>query len=66
MQVSDKVESRPRSLSGTKNAFYIGKKGYNLPTVTNFYVSKPLCTETNKIKSIKNIKKKTTIMAENI
>ena len=66
MQVPDKVESRPRSLSGIKNAFYIGKKRYNLPTVTNFYVSKPLCTETNKTKSIKNIKKKTTIIVKNI
>ena len=61
MQVSEKVESRPRSLSGKKNAFYAENKGtihQEARIVVNLHISILLCTKTSETKSVKNMRKK--------
>ena len=55
------MESRPRSLSGKKDAFYVENKGtihQEARRVVNLYISILLCTETSKTKSVKNMRKK--------
>ena len=61
MQVSEKVESRPRSLSGKNNAFYAENKGtihQEARIVVNLHISILLCTKTSETKSVKNMRKK--------
>lgn len=61
MEVSEKVESRPRSLSGKKNAFYVENTGticQEARIVVNLHMSILLCTKTGKTKSVKNMRKK--------
>ena len=55
------MESRPRSLSGKKNAFYVENKGtirQEARIVVNLHISILLCTKTGKTKSVKNMRKK--------
>ena len=55
------MESRPRSLSGKKNAFYVENKGtihQEARIVVSLHISILLCTETSKTKSVKNMRKK--------